>query len=249
MSARTVAMPATTVFAALLCALLPAEAHGQVLQGTVLDESDDGPVTSAYIRLTLADGTPTAVAFTDSAGSYRLAAPSPGEYKIEVQSLGYEPFESALLAIQDPERTYPLDLVLTPRAVPVEGITVEAERLAEVKNTIRTTLGMDPASLRMPLITPAEIRRHAELGHDVADVIQWAQAPMIEISAGSTGDVCFLHRLGRCLPVYLDGARIHAETIRVISLEMIEAALILDNNETIQYPDGAILLFSRGWVR
>lgn len=241
-------VPGIAALAVLLTSLVPGPAPGQVLEGHVLDESDDEPVTSAYIRLTRGDGTPAAVAFTDSAGGYRLAVPSPGEYKIEVQSLGYQRFESALLAIQDPERTYPLDLVLTPQAIPVEGITVEAERLAEVKRTIRTTIGMDPASLRMPLIPPSEIRRHAEMGHDVADVIQWAQAPMIEINEDG-GGVCFLHRLGRCLPVYLDGARIHSESIGVISLEMIEAALILDDNETIQYPDGAILLFSRGWVR
>lgn len=235
-------------FLALLTLLAPAPARGQVLEGQILDESDDEPVESAYIRLTLPDGTPTAVAFTDADGRYTLRVPSPGEYRIQVESLGYAPFESALLAIEDPERTYPVDLLLTPRAIPVEGITVTAERLAEVKATIQRTVGVDPESLRLPLITPAEIRRHAERGHGLAEVIQWAQAPMIEIS-GQGDEVCFLHRLGRCLPVYLDGARIHTETVGAISLEMIEAAQILDNNETVLYPDGAILLFSRGWVR
>ncbi len=235
-------------FLACVALLGPAPALGQVVQGQILDESDDEPVVSAYIRLTLPDGTPTSVAFTDSEGRYTLRVPSPGEYRIQVESLGYVPFESALLAIEDPERTYPVDLVLAPRAIPVEGITVRAERLAEVKRTIRTTIGLEPDALRMPLITPSEIRRHAERGHDVAEVIQWAQAPWITISADREG-VCFLHRRGRCLPVYLDGARINAETIPVISLEMIEAALILDDNESVLYPDGAILLFSRGWVR
>lgn len=223
-------------------------AAAQVLQGRVLEEGSERPVPTAFVQLLSGEGEPEIGVLADSLGRYRLEVPGPGEYRITAEQLGYEPLASHLLSIGDPDRTYPLDLVLRPAPLPVEGLEVTAERMAEVRERLRREISMNPRSLRYDPILRPDIEAHLPRSHTVSDLVRWSPTPSVRVD-GFGEDTCFLYRNRRCLPVFLDGFRLPPGQVETIPLEMLEAALVLTPTESIRYQGGAVLLFSRAWLR
>lgn len=220
----------------------------QAFEGRVLSESGAEPVDGATVRLLDAAGEPLVAALADSLGRFRLEAPEPGEYRIVARHLGYERLASRLLAVGDPSRTYPVELILTPAPIPIEGIEVTAERVEEVERELRQQIGLDPDALRWEPILRPTIVEHLERGHGVPALIRWTRTPGVTV-AGAGEDLCFRYRVRTCLPVYLDGARMRPEFVSAITLEMLEAAVVLSPAESVVYPGGAVLLYSTPWMR
>ncbi len=233
---------------AWLLVAVPAALEAQTLQGRILSEADDEPVGDVVVRLLDSDGKPVVGALSDAAGRFTLEAPEPGAYRIVADHLGYERFESALLEVRDPARSYPVDLVLTPTPVPIEGVVVTAERIDRVERELRAQLAMNPDALRWePLMRPTVVE-HAQRGHGVREMIQWSRTPGVTVQ-GVGEELCFRYRTQQCLPVYLDGAPIRPEFVSGIPLEMIEVAVVLTPTESVVYGGGGIILYSTGWMR
>lgn len=228
---------------------LPLSAHAQIFRGRVLTEGDETPVPTAYVRLLDTDGETAAVTFADSAGRYRLEAPTPGEYRIVAEQLGYEAFSSPLLAVGTADQVYPVDVVLRREPIPVEGVVVTAQRRERLERQIRSDLGVHPSSLRFRPIGPETIREQAKRGRNVVELIRQQQLPSLYVR-GRGDDLCFrfVRSTRPCLPVYLDGAPLKPEFVSLVVLDLLESVVIVAPGESPSYRRGAVLLYSRRFL-
>jgi hypothetical protein len=156
----------------------------QTLQGRVTDDADARPVAVAIVRLLDAEGEPVVLVLADSAGSYRLEAPEPGEYLLEAERLGYETTRSPLLAVADPAGAYAVDISMTRAPLGLEGITVTADRLEEIERGVRHEVGTHPRSLRVEPIPRSTIEEHLAKAHDVVDLVRWENVPSFVVVRG-----------------------------------------------------------------
>lgn len=93
--------------------------------------SEDGtPVEGAVVRLFLAaadsESPPLRIGATDGLGYFSFADVAPGEYRLVVERLGFAPHETAVQA-SGPGRVE-VEAVLSPQAIELAGVVVEAER-------------------------------------------------------------------------------------------------------------------------
>lgn len=238
----------------LVCTALapcaPGTLDAQVFRGRVLDDRDDRPIATALVRLIGEDGQQRAVTIADSAGTYTLQAPEPGVYRLEAARLGYENFETPPLEAARPEGTYPIDLLLRAAPLEIAGISVRTNTLTEEQTDrlLRREIGRSPASLRYRPIGFDEITGHIERGHNLVDVVRWENFAGIVVRFDLSG-WCFEVR-GRCLPVFLNGMPLLRDFIESIPLDMVHSiAVVTPNDASMQYPGGAVLLFTEAWMR
>src|SRR5687768_3653990 len=114
---------------ALVASVVAASAlQAQTVRGTVVDSATAQPLASVSVELADSTSQVVARASTDEAGSYMLQAPAPGAYRLRVQRIGYQPFESPMVLNARGDLTLPLRLA----AVPVELAPVRVEAAASV---------------------------------------------------------------------------------------------------------------------
>lgn len=233
----------------MLCAvaLVAAPLQGQTISGVVFEGLSETPVPGAVVRLLSADSDILFTTLSDSTGAYTLSAPEPGRFLLSAARLGFFEFVSPLVSASNPEGVYALDLALDLDPVELEGITVRAEQQAGLARGLRRAVGLDPRSLAHEPISRDQLMNHVVQGHMLEDVIRRNSGPRIIIRQDADGP-CFLYRNRSCLPVYLDGDRIPKNITTVIPLEMLEYAVIVTANESVQYPGGAVLLYTYRWL-
>ncbi len=240
--ARALAVAAATAW----IGAAPAEA--QTLQGRVVDDTGGRGVSVAIVRLFDANGGPLALVLTDSLGAYRVETPGPGEYRVEAERIGYEATRSPLLAVRDPDGVYAVDITMRKAPLGLEGITVTADRTAQIERGVRHEIGMSTGSLRVEPILRPTIEEHLAKAHDVVDLVRWQNLPSIIVKETRDGP-CFQYRNRGCVEVYVNGFRIDPALVPVVPLATVEAIVVVLPNESIAYPAGAILLYTPGWLR
>jgi hypothetical protein len=103
-----------------------ARIDAQTLRGQVVEDGTDTAITGALVLLISPDGEEAASAVSGGTGAYVIRAPSPGEWSLRVERIGFAssttgPFRLAA----DVDRTVPLMVSSVPVALP--AITVESE--------------------------------------------------------------------------------------------------------------------------
>lgn len=233
-----------SVAAAAVTALLPSALDAQaVVRGRIVDAQNDRPVADAVVQLLNPAGEPVRAAAADSLGRYLIPVPEPGRYRLRAEILGYQPQETS--PFQVATDTVVVDLRVTARPVPIEGVEVSADR---VSRRLRQFLGMSPGQLRIRPIRDATIRSHAERGNDLTEVMASANVPNLQALRTREGP-CYQFRGRGCLPVYLDGARLNRRSVPELPLEMLSTVVVLLPNESIPYPEGAVHLLTLGFMR
>lgn len=231
---------------ALVASTAPAQA--QTITGAVLEGSSDAPVPGAVVRLLDSAGEIVTTTLADTIGLYTLHAPSPGRYVISAERLGFHPFESMLLSVSNPDGTYAADLEMTMDPIELQGITVRAEEQAELRDGLRRVVGLDLRSLARDPIDRAQLVSHVERAHDLGAMLRWSQAGAVQVQDDPIEGPCFRVRGRNCLPIYLDGDFVPRNIADVVPLEMLEYVVILNPNESVQYPGGAVLLYTFRWL-
>jgi len=221
-------------------------ATAQTIQGRVLDEEDDRPVSTALVRLVDEAGEERALTAADAMGAYRLVAPEPGIYRIEAERIGYDLFATPLIETIEPQGVYPIDLLMRRSPVPIRGLEVTAD---DVDRTVRQMIGVSIRSLRADPVRVSEIRSHAERSHDLADMIRWQNLPGIEVFDDLEGPCFYMRRHRTCMPVFLNGFPMPAGLTPVIPLDMVHTMVIVFPPESILYPSGGVLLYTEAWLR
>lgn len=218
----------------------------QVVRGRALDSSNRRPVGGTVVRLIDTFGDTVAVTAADSAGGFRVVAPRAGRYRLRGDALGYRSAESRPFdVVEGRADTLSVDLSLEAAPIPVAGIEVSAD---QTNRRLRQFFGMSPGQLRIRPVTQAVIDDHVVRGHDVSEMMRWRQIPNLQVLRSQQGP-CYQYRGRGCMPVYLDGARMSQRAISEIPLEMLNTAVVLLPSEATAYPEGAVHLFTRGFMR
>jgi len=240
--------------ASIMFGILPAGVRAQTLRGRVLDQRDERPLAQSIVRLLDRDGDSRAVAISDSVGRYVLRAPEPGEYYVSAEMFGYESTRSPLLALQQRQAVFAVDVSLTASPLGLPGFTVTAERFEAIKQRLRLLVGLSPSALRVAPIMRPEIDDHLAKGHNLEDLVRWQSIPSLQIVQASEGP-CFLIRAGAryripdsCVGIYLNGVPVDLTFVPAFPLDLVETIVIVQPSESIVYPTGAVLLYTKAWI-
>lgn len=141
------------VMAALCLALAPGPVAAQTILGRVLDQVNEEPVSGVLITLITASGEQRLRSMTDVTGRFRLTPPESGEYRLSTERFGYYETISPLIALGI-EGEAPLELMIVPQPVGIEGVDVTVEERAEVELDL---LGLTPTRLGNRWIGPDRI--------------------------------------------------------------------------------------------
>ena len=217
----------------------------QTVQGRVLDAQQRRPVAHAVVRLTDPSGESLTAVAADSTGRYQLPLPGPGRYRVRVEHLGYQTQDSAPFDAQNESDTVSVDVRLEPRPVPLRGLAVTAD---QVDRRLRQFLGMSPAQLRIRPILARTINDHVSRGNGIPQMMSMMQIPNLQVLRTREG-LCYQFRGRGCIPVYFDGTRLIRGSTDHLGLEMVSAIVVLLPAEAVQYPEGAIHLFTVGYLR
>jgi hypothetical protein len=104
--------------AGLLATIVPAaEIAGQAVAGQVREAGTARPLNGAFVVLLDERGTRQNVYLADSTGRFAVRARAAGTYRLRVELIGYDSYESGPLAVGDGTLSH--DVYLPPRAVPL----------------------------------------------------------------------------------------------------------------------------------
>jgi hypothetical protein len=123
--AAPVRLWALAVAGALLIAQ-SSHAHAQIITGRVVEYGSDRPIVAAAIGIF--DGDDAIISTeSDSTGSFRLALPGPGQYRLRVERLGYAPAETEAVEVGRTELVE-VTISLSVDAVEIEPLTIITRR-------------------------------------------------------------------------------------------------------------------------
>jgi hypothetical protein len=204
----------TTLLVSALLALSVTSATAQTVRGTVLDSLTGAPVQDALVMLVGDDGAPRARALSLDAGTYAVAAPSPGRYSIRTKRIGYRAVQSLPFDIGEGEvRLH--DILAPTSRVHLPSVTIHAQRHCVVRpgdgvpafhlwEEVRTALYQTSLAQRGDLFQTTARRWARELdtlARFVRNDSSWmlsgmAQSPFVSVPADHLDRVGFIERKG-----------------------------------------------------
>ena len=231
-------------FAALALSSSTVPVDAQTVQGRLIDAQRDRPVGNALVRLTDGAGESLFATATDSAGHYQFALPGLGRYRVRGEQVGYKTQTSAPFRVRHESDVFSIDVRLEPNAVPGRPLEATAD---QVDRRLSQFLGVSPVRLRIRPIRSPTIRDHVSRGHGLPEMIGALQFPNLLVLRSREGP-CYQFRGRGCFPVYLDGTRLIRGATDDLALALVSTVVILLPAEAVAYPEGAIHLFSVGYM-
>lgn len=141
---RPLPRPLPVVGALLLALCLnPFPLMAQAVSGILRAEGARTPIEGAVVSLLDSRGAARSATLTDRAGRFRLPAPSPGQYRLRAERVGFRSTLSPALALH-PGGTVTHDLLASVMAVELGGIEVSA---ADRRCVVRPREGVETATL------------------------------------------------------------------------------------------------------
>lgn len=245
---RSTLLPAALV-ALALAAVAPVPGSAQTLYGRIFDGRNLQPVPGTMVRLLDLEGSLRALTLADDDGRYEVTVPRPGQYRVVAARLGIEDYESRQVAMPDASARYELNLTVVPSAIALEGLEVTAERTRELTRALRLLLGVSPGTLRTKPLMFRDLQEHAARGRVISDVVRVSNVPGMEVRVDDDGYVCFIFRRGSCANVFLDGARIPAELVNQIPLDLLEIMVFVQHGESTDFQyEGSVMMYTMGWL-
>lgn len=233
--------------------------HAQTLVGRVLDEVNETPVGGAVVSLIARDGAERAQTLADSVGRFVLSPPEAGEYFLLVNGFGYTETRSPLLAL-GMEGTAPIDLMMAPEPIGLEGLRVSVEELAAEE---LNAFGLSPRQLGNRWIDRSRIDA-IPVKRDMGSIIERTAVANTRIirpenltpGSDNMGLCVALTRArtgggrGTCALIVLNGIPIGGPQALDIDPETIESMAVLQPSEATLYygtlgGTGAVLVWTR----
>jgi len=244
--------------ATFLFSLTPSSVAGQTILGRVLDQANDDPVEGVIVTLVGRDGTEHVRAMTGPDGSFVLAPPVAGEYTLVAEGFGYIDTQTPLLALTM-EGEAPLELMLSPAPIGLEGLEVSVEE--DISEEL-SMMGITPASLGNRWIDRQRIEE-IPVKRDIGTILEKTAQSGIDIlrpenltpGSDDMGLCVTMSRTrnmgrGRCAVIVLNGVRIAGPQALSIDPNTIESMALLGPIEgAVQYGTdggGGVLLV---WTR
>ena len=246
-------------FAAFLISLTPLPLAGQTILGRVLDQANDDPVEGVIVTLVGRDGTEHRRALTGPDGSFVLAPPAAGEYTLVAEGFGYIDTQTPLLALTM-EGEAPLELMLSPAPIGLEGLEVSVEE--DISQDL-SMMGITPAALGNRWINRQRIEE-IPVKRDIGTILEKTAQSGVDIlrpenlTPGSEDmGLCVtmartrsFEGRGRCAVIVLNGVRIAGPQALNVDPNTIESVAVLSPIEgTVQYGTdggaGVVLVWTR----
>ncbi len=134
--------PLAALFLLLLGAAWPTAASAQAVRGQLVDSESLSPVEGAMVWLVDSQGVRAAGYLSNAAGRFLLRAPSPGQYHLRVERIGFATVESSVMTLEaDLVVDYRMEMVQ--EAIPLDELVVEGEQQC----VIRPEVGLQSALL------------------------------------------------------------------------------------------------------
>jgi len=252
-------LPAFLLVGALAHAAPTAGVGAQTLEGRVLDRMNESPVGGAIVTLMSRDGATRAEALSDAKGRFTIVPPWAGEYFLHVSRYAYADLRSPLLALHS-DGTAPVELMLVPTPIRLEGIEVSVEEQAADELRL---FGVTQRELGARWIGRSRIEAIA-VKPDIGSIIERASLPGTRVTrtgasvsvtdgqglcirlerarAGSAADSCAL--------MILDGVPVRGGVALLLDPESIGGMAVLQPREAESFygglgGSGAVLLWSR----
>lgn len=236
-----------TVMVVALASLCPGVVLGQTIIGTVTERDTGHPLAGAGVRLVGPLGITQAAALSDSTGHYRLSAPGTGPYAVVANRFGFVSSQSPLMQLDEVDGVSTVHLELAVSPIEVEGVIAVGQRRLEQR--LRESIGLSPDRLLTPPILREERDRRAPKARTVRQAIHDLRLPALVTTQGYEGP-CFAFYGRGCLPVFLDGVAIPRDMVDQISLDLVEAIVVIREGESVLFDlNPAVLLFTRPWLR
>jgi len=249
--------PAAGFVLAVLLTTAADPAAGQTLVGRVLDEVGERPLGGAVVALVARTGEARDRTITGADGRFTLTPPEPGEYLLTSERFGYATTTSPLFALTT-EGEAPIELLMSPEPIGLEGLDVTVEELA-VEELDAMGLSVDQMGNRWiarDRIDAIPVKR--DMGTIVEHTAQ-AGVQVIRpdnVSRGPGVGLCVSFRRatrvgsGTCALVVLDGVPISSIQAADIDPEAIESMALLEPREAAtRYGTlaggGALLVWTR----
>ena len=244
---------------ALAAALLLAASHvtAQALRGTVVDSTSGLPVAGAHVTVLDGRGAMVADAVTGAAGSFTFRLPGFGAYQVRARRIGYASRITEPIAV-DSTFAYSIQVVLRANPVPLDTLTVVAERVTVEKQVPWLADAGFYRRRRMGFgyfLDRAEIeKKHPLVVTDLLEGMPGVQVYCVSAFSCTivTPGALTMFIRKRCAPtVVVDGVVVSGDmnAIQVLDLEAIEV-YPSPAGLPVQYagylsPCGAILLWTR----
>ena len=190
-------MPTLRLAAALLLGTVllsaPSMARAQVVTGQLVDVSAGRPVVAAFVQLIDLTGANQSGALTDSAGRFTLRAPSPGEYRLVAERLGYQPVTSDPLTLGAASLHYVFEL--NPRALVLPSVDAhsedsrgcqrrpDGEAVVALWDAVRSALNVTSWAGRTGSIRFSMLDYHRELDRSLRSVRREVRTPSYATAA------------------------------------------------------------------
>jgi len=248
---------------ALLCLGLVQPSSAQVIRGRTVDDVTDAPVPGVLLIVARGD-TAEGHAVSDEEGAFAFTLPGFAAYTIRAIRLGYGEVVLPAVTLRPEQPEIDFDLLLTPKPLVLEGLTVEAPRYqSDVEE-----LGLRLEDLGRRIVT----REHLDgMGfRDVGAALERQAIPGIAVTRGENlsamengtllaARIPFCVRLARarqfdgtqrCALVVLDQAFATSEAVDALAPDDLEAIVVLTPTEAVQRFGpvggwGAVLLYTR----
>ena len=253
-------MRISTLVAAFVLGVMPVPTSAQTILGRVLDQANEEPVSDVLVTLVTAEGQQRLRAITDVNGRFRLTPPESGEYRLSTERFGYYETTSPLIAL-GVDGEAPLELMIVPQPVGIEGVEVTVEERAEVELDM---LGLTPTRLGNRWIGQARIEA-IPVKRDLGVILEnTAQAGLRimrpnNVNLGDNMGLCVsFNRVvtadggGKCALIVVNGVVTNGISALDIDANSVESMAVLDPIEASTFygtegGGGAILVWtSRG---
>jgi hypothetical protein len=178
--------------------LLASPAGAQSVSGRVTEDGSAAPVEGAFVLLVDEEGARQAGALTGPDGTFHIGAPAPGRYRIRVERMAYQTFETGVFTVG--EGTLTRDVSLPPRPILLAAIEVEVEPRcgapsgeatailwAEARKALQVAQWAEEAYLRFEVATfERTIDLEGRVEEDVSDARSgWGREPFRSLPADS----------------------------------------------------------------
>lgn len=128
---RCSALPILLTLAAALVALGAGPVSAQiVISGTITDDGTDQPIATVQVLAIAEAGDTVGATLSNAQGAFRLSIPGEGTFSLSIRRVGYQPLMAEALEVGAGDELQ-IAVRMDPQAVPLEAVTVVAQRRAE----------------------------------------------------------------------------------------------------------------------
>ncbi len=214
-----------TVRVSVARATRPLRQGEELITGRLLDDETGDPIPYGTIRLLWRGKSPMATVLSRDDGTFRLASPQAGTYRLRGEGMGYRTSVSNDLYLRVGD-TLDVDFRLAVDAVMLDPLTVNVS--AKPWENRSELVGMDPFFQRYSqfsetgfakFMTRDSLRHWQNRVQNTGEMLQWS-TPMVRSADPITGAMTMR---GRCSPAYyLNGMEVPYEDVRSFSPVLLE---------------------------